>query len=597
MYCATTSSRALALVLLVQIGCGNAATNLAVPWSATYYGPDGPWTAITVQVGGVNSQGTSQVDLYPSGKFGSMILSKDACTNYADTPCGKGGFWEPSYTDSTDTNYRADWTNNAGNYDGGGEEYIQAVTINGRTVSNVPLVSIDEITYNTPGGKKYGPELGMLALGGVGDSQVQDFVTATSENASSGFMVTAGLFNKSIIPSYAYGLHIGAAAFDYGGSLVLGGYDQGRLLGKYTNYTEGTVQLLDIVLGVETGGSPFSDGLKSQSGLLRSNLSEPSPLTINADPGNPYLYLPGKTCEEISKLLPVSYDTSLRYYLWDTDDPSYEKIITSPAYLGFVFPPATGETANVTIKVPFALLNLTLDTPIVSKPTPYFPCNDFTPLAGDTYRLGRAFLQAAFIGHNYRTSSTWLGQAPGPGPSRNGLGETRKDIADDDVSIEPSEDDGNTFAESWSSYWTVLADDSSPTESPSATSSGSANSVDSSSNSKGFSPGAVVGIVIGALVLLLAVVATLLWRRRRSKAHQADEQALDDIKCPYGCGNASHIPPCPYYVPPAELWTEPAMLPGPHLAHELPGGLGTPRELDGGWVPPKSHPTPDQQAK
>lgn len=586
-----TIPRALALYLSLYFSFASAASNLPVPWSTTYYGPDGPWQAVTVQVGGVNSQGTTQVDLYPSGKFGSMILSEDACTDYPDTPCGKGGFWEPAYTSTTDTKYRADWKNNAGDYTGGGEEYIQAVTVNGQTVSNVPLVSIDDIEYSTPGGTTYGPEIGMIALGGVGSVQSQDFSTATSDSASSGFMLTAGLFNKSIIPSYAYGLHMGAAAFNYGGSLVLGGYDQGRIVGKYTNFTEGTVSLLDIGLGVETGGSPFSGGFKSKSGLLMSNLSEPSPLTINADPGNPYLYLPGKTCEEIAKNLPVTYDTSLRYYLWDTDDPLFEKIVTSPAYLSFVFPPATGETANVTIKVPFALLNLTLDTPIVSKPTPYFPCNDFTPLAGDTYRLGRAFLQAAFIGHNYRTEMTWLGQAPGPGASRNGLGETRRDIADDDVAIEPTEDEGSTFATSWSNYWTVLADDSSETPSSGYTDGGNAG--ESSSNSQKMSVGAVVGIVIGCIALLAAILGVVMWRRRRQRinAQAGTGRSSEDAKCPYGCAHGSHSPPCPYSVPPAELWTEPAMLPGHDVAYELPGHVFTsPRELDSGWSGHTSRP-------
>ena len=53
----------------------------------------------------------------------------------------------------------------------------------------------------------------------------------------------------------------------------------------------------------------------------------------------------------------ISHQT---YYLWKTSDPRYSKTITSASYLGFVF--SGSNNANVTIKVPFMLLNLTLET-------------------------------------------------------------------------------------------------------------------------------------------------------------------------------------------------------------------------------------------
>jgi hypothetical protein len=93
-----------------------------------------------------------------------------------------------------------------------------------------------------------------------------------------------------------------------------------------------------------------------------------------------------------------------RYYLWKTNDSAYETIITFPAYQSFTFPPTPRASLNVTIKVPFALLNLTLDMPILERPTPHFSCHAYTPNPdnkNDDYRLGRAFLQAAYLGHNW----------------------------------------------------------------------------------------------------------------------------------------------------------------------------------------------------
>lgn len=64
--------------------------------------------------------------------------------------------------------------------------------------------------------------------------------------------------------------------------------------------------------------------------------------------------------------------------------------------------------------VPFALLNLTLDTTLVDEPTQYFPCSPYTPSDGSTYHLGRALFQGAFLAHNWQTATAMLAQAPGP---------------------------------------------------------------------------------------------------------------------------------------------------------------------------------------
>ncbi|KAK3377745.1 hypothetical protein B0H63DRAFT_525018 [Podospora didyma] len=90
------------------------------------------------------------------------------------------------------------------------------------------------------------------------------------------------------------------------------------------------------------------------------------------------------------------------------------------AYLGFTFRYNASITKNFDIKIPFKLLNLTLTAPLVDRPTPYFPCSlptlDSTGDSPSTFRLGRAFLQAAFIGVNWLSPASmfFLAQAPGP---------------------------------------------------------------------------------------------------------------------------------------------------------------------------------------
>ena len=107
----------------------------------------------------------------------------------------------------------------------------------------------------------------------------------------------------------------------------------------------------------------------------------------------------------------MTWNEGLGLYTWSVDDPQYSRITGSPAYMGFVL--SDTEATNITIKVPFRLLNLTLDAPLVDKPTPYFPCRPFNSTQG-WWVLGRAFLQAAFFVLNFEKYVMYLVQAPGP---------------------------------------------------------------------------------------------------------------------------------------------------------------------------------------
>lgn len=484
-----------------------------VPWSSTYYGPDGPWQAVKVTVGGndtsltISAQEHSDVDLLPAGTYGSFVLSDEACVPYGNSNCGAGGRWNP--TAETNISWGPGWDDDALGLVGPPQtEYMQAITIFEQTIWNASLVSVTNITIRDPNGKTRGPPLGWLSLG-ADNKQVQVFTTSP-RNASAlpyeAFTFSGGLFNQSKVLSYSYGLHIGATAFNFGGSLLFGGYNKGRVIGPYTTFDKNT-NLIDIEIGTEVGGSPFD--FETKTGLLLSNTSKAESITVIPDPAVPYLHLPSNTCEGLAKLLPITFDNDLKYWLWNVEDPRYRSIVTSAAYLKFVFPPAPGASANVEIKVPFALLNLTLESPISSSPKAYFPCQRFTPNSGDTYRLGRAFLQAAFLGRNWNVPLSWLAQAPGPGASRNGLGDEPVDIKGQDTTIS-TYNDAALFRKSWEAYWTPLSGGNTTNLTSSAT----------GSPSPGLSTGAKAGIGVGAAagaIALVAIGAYLLWRRKKQK--------------------------------------------------------------------------------
>ncbi|KAH0027209.1 hypothetical protein KCU78_g4049, partial [Aureobasidium melanogenum] len=532
-------------VITTFFPCISAQNYLAIDWSQRTYGPDGPWNAVSVQVGGMQNSTPIklqqvQVDLYPGSTWSTFIPTNVSCDPATQSSCGQGTTWIPSLDHgpqaSFEWNISVDYQptfiyNNTQTYIQG-SIVPQAITMGGQTIYAADLVSVDSdddyeggvnsVTY--PNGVTAFPQLGLLALySGPNNKDVnQTFPESATNNSAGSAMVQipAGyLFSQNIIPSYSYGLHIGAAALNYTGSLYLGGYDKARVIGPYTILGSKLPTLLDIGIGVETGGSPFS--FQNKSGLLLLDNDDDN-ISIDIVPHAPSLYLPAKTCEGLATILPIYFDQVTKYYLWNTSDPTYKQVVTSPAYLSFTFPPAPVASNNVTIKIPFALLNLTLSSPIVSTPVQYFPCQVVSNTNnGYEYALGRAFLQGAFVGWNTNANIGWLAQAPGPGDSNIGLGGPEgQSIANDATQLDVY--DGTTtnyFAQSWAKHWTPLPSQATP--SPAAPT--------SAKHSKAISSGAIAGIAVGAAVAVIALVSGLfLCMRRRRKREAAKEIPLND---------------------------------------------------------------------
>lgn len=435
------------LVLLLSSSC--AQRFIAVPISSRYYGQDGPWGAVSVNYGGypqdeLDESQWKTVDLFPGGQYNSFVISSIACQGDSTGLCGRGGNVSATSVNQTldgtpiafrpYSNYSADSGVNMTGY-----VYEQTMNVGfgqggaGYTAYNTSTVIVDQMNYTTPSHRRCNAiEVGYLALGAgdaSGGSPTQSFSTGGRDKPLLAWNLPGYFWEHNLTPSFTYTLQVGSAAFGYPLSLAFGGYDMGRLLAPVTTF-QSQLSLLDIGIGVQTGGSPFNFATKS--GLLLDSSGSNKAVSVTPDPQGPYLSLPRQTCDAIASLLPVKYDSS-GYYLWQTDDPSYAKIVSSPAYLSFTFPPPPGNSSNVVLKLPFPLLNLTLG-PLLSglkAPVPYFPCMPYTPDAGEPYILGRAFLQSAFLGRNWNSAVSWLAQAPGPGPGLQGLGTSYRDIASD----------------------------------------------------------------------------------------------------------------------------------------------------------------------
>jgi len=281
-------------------------------------------------------------------------------------------------------------------------------------------------------------------------------------------------------------------------------------------------------MNVSSGGYAFLNSTSAYIPyLLRANGSSTTSLPVHPRPGVPHLYLPQDTCDAIASHLPVTYSPEFNLYLWNTNDQAYSDIISSPHHLSFTFTSeeeddSQNNNKKKTVNVPFALLNLTLTSPIVSSTTQYFPCKPWTP---DTtgYTLGSSFLQAAFLAQNWQTNKLFLAQAPGP---RLQSASVQK-IAYTDTTLTPAKNPPD-WESSWADTLKALPANASPSEDGSGSGSNAgpdASSPDSSTSS--LSAGTIAGIAIGILALL-ALAGALTWflmrRRRKQRAATAAQQ-------------------------------------------------------------------------
>ena len=516
---------------------------LQVPTSSHVYGPDGPWQAVSVQLGDPGQY----LDLYPGSLWSSNILTVQLCQDINANPCGSGGLFDPensSTIDDTsiqftspigDSGTSARWTNNAMWFSFSNLKPIRdQLQIQNQIVANLSAEIYSDITMVYPDGN-YPLQVGELALGPVVNQSFGDGIDTPPINAS---LIPGYLAAQNIIPSNSFGLHvgIGTEALKLELSLWLGGYDASRVVGPVSTQStqDGVgivVDLLDIGIGVDHGGSPFS--YSSQEGLLSSGNSSISSagIPVIMNPSSPYLNLPNSTCAAIAKDLPVTYNAGKALYFWNITNPQYIRIVTSPTFLSFVFRNSNG--GNLTIKAPFQLFNLTLQAPLVSTPTPYFPCQP--PQApGGSYSLGRAFLQAAFIGSNWEDQGEgegegYLAQAPGPNT------DTTPQIKP--ITNSPPVGLTSNWADTWTGFWTALPNTTTsalPTSTTPALPKSTIPTgpeITSTPKTDVLSGGAIAGIVIGGVcAALIAIGIGIFFFRRKRDGTRAAVQPTIKLK-------------------------------------------------------------------
>ncbi|KAK3684211.1 hypothetical protein B0T22DRAFT_483993 [Podospora appendiculata] len=473
-------SLVLQLLLALLYSC-DAAKVVRLPWTTDgpdhassfgsgVYGPDGPWQAIWVSFADASQNYIDQA-LWPMDWPHSIIDGFRSGGNVSFGTLAPLDLENWAADHGYGSSYNASFE---------GRVMASAFNLSGLDDSVSYHVSnrvLDTIFWSVslPDGRNYTPQ-----VGGLGLRRQLDDVRPTGEIYHNG--VLSQLKVAGAIASEFFGLHMG------------------RPWGQWASSGGETAQmammwLRDVTIGVETGSSPFNvseigsiyQGLQSSIAADFNNGNggrDDGAALVIPSPEVPGIYLPLGTCEAAASYLPVTWDKKIRYYLWDTTNANYTRIVNSPTYLGFILYDSTAK--NITIKVPFKLLNLTLGPPIVDKPVPYFPCHPYNTTEG-FWALGRAFLQAAFLGVKYDQNLAFLAQAPGPDMDPSVI-----------VQVQPNAttlttNSIDTFEKTWRSYTATK-----------------------------LNAEVIIGIAMGAAVgiILAAEAGFLCWRRKRDGKHE-----------------------------------------------------------------------------
>jgi len=328
-----------------------------------------------------------------------------------------------------------------------------------KTQGSVPIFGINNWNF-------FMPSLGL----GVGYLQ-----STTQETAS----LVETLVNSSQIPSRAWSYTAGASYRDYTGSLVLGGYDDTRLDGRTTTQyaLPPSTETTELRVSLASIGFAFANGTEA---------SIPVSETVVIDSTLPYMYLPSTVCDELAAKLGLTYNEPADLFTISPSSLAANEQSIQQIRITVGDTKNSGNTTSITF--PYAAFALNASWPLFDQGVsqPFFPIRR---AEGNTYILGRAFLQEAHLSVDWERAYFNLSQAAFP--------ETR--TAPNLVPI----------------YNTSIVEKS-----------GTALPVTTRSSSSGLGSGAIAGLVIGIILAVALLVGLFLYlcifRKRRQQQQQHD---------------------------------------------------------------------------
>ena len=283
-----------------------------------------------------------------------------------------------------------------------------------------------------------------------------NFTSFTNQNSS----FAESLYKNGSIASRTWSYTAGAVYRIGGkiyGSLIFGGYDASRFIPNDVRFNMNADNSIDLTVNIRSIISTTATGNIT---LLSS------PVFAFIDSTIPELWLPTSVCKEFEKAFGLKLNETTGTYLLDAS--THNSLLSlNPSVTVTLGNDKTGG-GSVDITLPYAAFDVNISAPIYPNGTSYYfplmPTDDT-----NNYRLGRTFLQEAYVTANYHTKTFNVSQC----------------IFDDGASAK------------------VIAIPSVAPSVPTSTiDSGDPNNPKPTKSSRDLSGGAIAGIVIGVLAVI-----------------------------------------------------------------------------------------------
>jgi len=217
-----------------------------------------------------------------------------------------------------------------------------------------------------------------------------NFTSFTNQNSS----FAESLYKSGSIASKTWSYTAGAVYRIGGkifGSLIFGGYDASRFVPNNVRFNMNEDNSIDLTVNIRSIVSTTATG---NTTLLSA------PVFAFIDSTIPELWLPTSVCKEFEKAFGLKLNETTGTYLLDA--PTHNSLLSlNPSVTITLGNDKTGgETVGITL--PYAAFDVNISAPIFINGTSYY----FPLMATDdtnNYRLGRTFLQEAYVTANYHT--------------------------------------------------------------------------------------------------------------------------------------------------------------------------------------------------
>ncbi|KAJ0166085.1 hypothetical protein CTA2_8768 [Colletotrichum tanaceti] len=393
------STTLVASVLVGLVGAQGRSAMALTP-SSDWYGVDGNWSTINLQVG---TPGQSVNVLASTSLSELWVIGADGCLGKESICNARGNVFTIAQSKSWNSlgawQLGLDYLAYGGNGDYGMDK-LSSTLLTGGTMrmDNITTASINSTNY-------YLGYLGLgITQGGFGNSVADS-------------PLTQAVKNYGWIPSYSYGYTAGAYYMGASGtpcSVTLGGYDASRFVPHNVDFTldpnDGLPHALVRGIEVSAGQDKALHAGWNTTTRILSNMST----SFNAmiDSSTPYLWLPDAVCDQFAEAFNLTYNRT--FNLYTVTNEQYANFKSSSSSYSFTFsftshdngnnsgdPLTVPGVVNITItaaafaqvlRYPFQNEMIGLDEP----PVPYFPLRRASNLT-DTLIIGRSFLQEAYL--------------------------------------------------------------------------------------------------------------------------------------------------------------------------------------------------------